>query len=110
MHQSKKSEYELISCCLSLLLPAAQHFEGFDPEGFSLCFCDYKYPEENTVNFIVMNKVSWCALLLKDCLCLVFNWPLYTAVSVEKDCPHRYLSSRHHPGVLLCAELTADKL
>lgn len=35
-----------------------QHFEGFDPEGFSLWFCDYKYPEENTVNYIVMNKVS----------------------------------------------------
>ncbi|CAL5228071.1 g11139 [Coccomyxa viridis] len=32
--------------------------EGFDPEGYSLCFCDYKYPEENTVNFIVMNKVG----------------------------------------------------
>ena len=34
-----------------------QHFEGFDPEGFSIWFLDYKYPEENTVNFIVMNKV-----------------------------------------------------
>ena len=34
-----------------------QHFEGFDPEGFSIWFVDYKYPEENTVNFIVMNKV-----------------------------------------------------
>ena len=39
-------------------VPAAQHFEGFDPEGFSLWFCDYKYPEENTVNYIVMNKVT----------------------------------------------------
>ena len=35
-----------------------QHFEGYDPEGFSIWFLDYKYPEENTVNFIVMNKVS----------------------------------------------------
>lgn len=35
-----------------------QHFEGFDPEGYSLWFCDYKYPEENTVNYIVMNKVT----------------------------------------------------
>lgn len=34
-----------------------QHFEGFDPEGYSIWFCEYKYPEENTVNFIVMNKV-----------------------------------------------------
>ena len=34
-----------------------QHFEGYDPEGFSIWFLDYKYPEENTVNFIVMNKV-----------------------------------------------------
>ena len=39
-----------------------QHFEGFDPEGFSLWFCDYKYPEENTVNYIVMNKVAQAAL------------------------------------------------
>lgn len=44
-------------------ITAAQHFEGFDPEGFSLWFCDYKYPEENTVNYIVMNKVSCSAPL-----------------------------------------------
>ena len=36
----------------------AQHFEGFDPEGYSIWFCEYKYPEENTVNYIVMNKVG----------------------------------------------------
>ena len=41
-------------------LASAQHFEGFDPEGFSIWFCDYKYPEENTVNYIVMNKVCSC--------------------------------------------------
>lgn len=35
-----------------------EHFEGYDPEGFSIWFLDYKYPEENTVNFIVMNKVG----------------------------------------------------
>jgi hypothetical protein len=34
-----------------------QHFEGYDAEGYSMWFLDYKYPEENTVNFIVMNKV-----------------------------------------------------
>ncbi len=44
--------------CAETLLPSVQHFEGFDPEGFSLWFCDYKYPEENTVNYIVMNKVG----------------------------------------------------
>lgn len=36
--------------------------EGFwkmyDPEGYSLWFCDYKYNEENTVTFVTMNKVS----------------------------------------------------
>ena len=40
---------------------AVQHFEGFDPEGYSIYFVDYKYPEENTVNFIVMNKVPLSA-------------------------------------------------
>ena len=34
-----------------------EHFEGFDPEGYSFWFIEFKYPEENTVNFIVMNKV-----------------------------------------------------
>eukprot|EP00250_Pteridium_aquilinum_P007323 c17066_g1_i1 orf=219-1505(+) len=36
--------------------------EGFwkmyDPEGYSLWFCDYKYNEENTVTFVTMNKVG----------------------------------------------------
>lgn len=35
-----------------------QHFEGYDPEGFSIWLCEYKYPEENTVNYITMNKVG----------------------------------------------------
>ena len=34
-----------------------QHFEGYDPEGFSMWMCDYKYNDENTVNYVVMNKV-----------------------------------------------------
>jgi hypothetical protein len=34
-----------------------QHFEGYDPEGFSVWLCEYKYPEENTVNYVTMNKV-----------------------------------------------------
>ena len=38
----------------------AQHFEGYDAEGFSMWFCNYKYDEENTVNFIVMNKARPC--------------------------------------------------
>ncbi|KAK9834888.1 hypothetical protein WJX81_006700 [Elliptochloris bilobata] len=38
--------------------PTQEHFAGYDPEGFSIWFCDYKYPEENTVNYIVMNKVG----------------------------------------------------
>ncbi|KAJ8490980.1 hypothetical protein OPV22_012701 [Ensete ventricosum] len=36
--------------------------EGFcdmyDPKGYSLWFCDYKYNEENTVSFMTLNKVS----------------------------------------------------
>ena len=44
-----------------------QHFEGYDPEGFSIYFIDYKYPEENTVNFIVMNKVRSPSDLLDNC-------------------------------------------
>lgn len=38
--------------------PTNERFPGFDPEGFSIWFCDYKYPDENTVNFVVMNKVG----------------------------------------------------
>ncbi len=41
-----------------------QHFEGYDPEGYVMYFCDYKYPEENTVNYIVMNKVGDSLALL----------------------------------------------
>ncbi|EIE21308.1 glutathione S-transferase [Coccomyxa subellipsoidea C-169] len=37
-------------------IPNSPNNEGFDPEGYSIWFCEYKYPEENTVNFIVMNK------------------------------------------------------
>lgn len=37
----------------------AQHFVGYDPEGYSMWFCDYKYTDENTVNFVVMNKVRF---------------------------------------------------
>ena len=35
----------------------AQHFEGYDPEGFSMWLCEYKYPEENTVTYVVKHKV-----------------------------------------------------
>lgn len=42
---------------------ALQHFEGYDPEGFSMWLCDYKYNDENTVNYVVMNKVSFLKCL-----------------------------------------------
>ena len=57
-----------------------QHFEGYDPEGFSMWWCDYKYPEENTVNFIVMNKVRSCckariAQLFRQHMCTILRLP-----------------------------------
>ncbi|KAI3972823.1 hypothetical protein MKX01_019481 [Papaver californicum] len=33
-------------------------WEMFDPEGYSLWFCDYKYNDENLVSFVTMNKVG----------------------------------------------------
>lgn len=30
----------------------------YDPEGYSLRFCDYKCNDENTVSFVTLNKVS----------------------------------------------------
>nr|XP_043628780.1 elongation factor 1-gamma-like [Erigeron canadensis] len=33
-------------------------WEMFDPEGYSLWFCNYKYNNENTVSFVTMNKVG----------------------------------------------------
>jgi len=33
-------------------------WEMFDPEGYSLWFCDYKFNDENTVTFVTMNKVG----------------------------------------------------
>jgi elongation factor 1-gamma len=33
-------------------------WEMFDPEGYSLWFCDYKFNDENTVTFVTMNKVD----------------------------------------------------
>ncbi|XP_031379853.1 elongation factor 1-gamma-like [Punica granatum] len=33
-------------------------WDMYDPEGYSLWFCDYKYNEENTVTFVTMNKVG----------------------------------------------------
>ncbi|KAK9836681.1 hypothetical protein WJX74_005908 [Apatococcus lobatus] len=38
--------------------PNKEHFAGFDPEGFSIWWCDYKYDDENTINYQVMNKVG----------------------------------------------------
>lgn len=33
-------------------------WDMYDPEGYSLWFCDFKYNEENTVSFVTMNKVG----------------------------------------------------
>ncbi|KAL1301142.1 hypothetical protein HN51_045769 [Arachis hypogaea] len=33
-------------------------WDMYDPEGYSLWFCDYKYQDENTVTFVTMNKVG----------------------------------------------------
>lgn len=33
-------------------------WDMFDPEGYSLWFCDYKYQDENNVSFVTLNKVS----------------------------------------------------
>jgi elongation factor 1-gamma len=33
-------------------------WEMYDPEGYSLWFCEYKYQEENTVSYVTMNKVG----------------------------------------------------
>ncbi|GJP36240.1 hypothetical protein CLOM_g20773 [Closterium sp. NIES-68] len=33
-------------------------WDMYDPEGYSLWFCDYKFNEENTVKFVTLNKVS----------------------------------------------------
>lgn len=68
----------LLVCMLSVFMHAdvvlfVQHFEGYDPEGFSMWLCDYKYNDENTVNYVVMNKVGfWHAL--KACVESKFHW------------------------------------
>ncbi|XP_074296200.1 elongation factor 1-gamma 2-like [Silene latifolia] len=33
-------------------------WDMYDPEGYSLWFCDYKYNEENMVSFVTLNKVG----------------------------------------------------
>eukprot|EP00271_Cylindrocystis_brebissonii_P007679 TRINITY_DN2127_c0_g1_i1.p1 TRINITY_DN2127_c0_g1~~TRINITY_DN2127_c0_g1_i1.p1 ORF type:complete len:464 (-),score=112.20 TRINITY_DN2127_c0_g1_i1:1035-2378(-) len=33
-------------------------WDMYDPEGYSLWFCEYKYQEENQVRFVTLNKVS----------------------------------------------------
>ncbi|XP_058194490.1 elongation factor 1-gamma-like [Rhododendron vialii] len=33
-------------------------WDMYDPEGYSLWFCDYKYNNENTVSFVTLNKVG----------------------------------------------------
>ena len=36
----------------------AGFWDLYDPEGYSLWFCDYKYNDENTVSFVTLNKVG----------------------------------------------------
>eukprot|EP01018_Ginkgo_biloba_P038183 Gb_08439 [translate_table: standard] len=33
-------------------------WDMYDPEGYSLWFCEYKYNDENTVSFVTLNKVT----------------------------------------------------
>uniref|UniRef100_A0A7N0SYA6 Elongation factor 1-gamma n=1 Tax=Kalanchoe fedtschenkoi TaxID=63787 RepID=A0A7N0SYA6_KALFE len=33
-------------------------WDMYDPEGYSLWFCDYKYNDENTFSFVTLNKVG----------------------------------------------------
>ncbi|WVY93165.1 hypothetical protein V8G54_032253 [Vigna mungo] len=33
-------------------------WDMYDPEGYSLWFCDYKYNDENNVSFVTLNKVG----------------------------------------------------
>uniref|UniRef100_A0A7N2L1V6 EF-1-gamma C-terminal domain-containing protein n=1 Tax=Quercus lobata TaxID=97700 RepID=A0A7N2L1V6_QUELO len=33
-------------------------WDMYDPEGYSLWLCDYKYNDENTVSFVTLNKVG----------------------------------------------------
>uniref|UniRef100_A0A0D6QV55 Uncharacterized protein n=1 Tax=Araucaria cunninghamii TaxID=56994 RepID=A0A0D6QV55_ARACU len=33
-------------------------WDKYDPEGYSLWFCEYKYNDENTVSFVTLNKVT----------------------------------------------------
>jgi hypothetical protein len=54
--------FTCISPCLytsfSVQIFLAGFWEMFDPEGYSLWFCDYKHNEENQVTFVTMNKVG----------------------------------------------------
>jgi elongation factor 1-gamma len=38
--------------------PTNEHFEGYDPEGYSVWFIEHKYPQEQTVQFKALNAVS----------------------------------------------------
>ena len=70
-----------------------QHFEGYDPEGFSMWMCDYKYNDENTINYVVMNKVhqqQGCMRLL------VFN------VAATCACVCTYCDLHEYPAQHAC--------
>ncbi|KAI3755157.1 hypothetical protein L1987_54952 [Smallanthus sonchifolius] len=61
--------FAIVVCCLALLFWEHMQalvfidlfigfWEMFDPEGYSLWFCNYKYNDENTISFVTMNKVG----------------------------------------------------
>ncbi|PRQ20602.1 Elongation factor 1-gamma [Rosa chinensis] len=47
-------------------------WDMYDPEGYSLWFCNYNYNDENTVSFVTLNKVGgflqWMDLARKICV------------------------------------------
>lgn len=50
--------------CFLFIIVSCLFVAGFkdmyDPEGYSLWFCDYKYNDEKSVSFVTLNKVGGC--------------------------------------------------
>ncbi|PRQ20557.1 putative translation elongation factor EF1B, gamma chain, glutathione S-transferase [Rosa chinensis] len=49
---------EIDANILRWFIPRIGFWDMYDPEGYSLWFCDYKYNDENTVSFVTLNKVG----------------------------------------------------
>ncbi|BBG96219.1 hypothetical protein Prudu_004966 [Prunus dulcis] len=43
---------------LKVIISMLGFWDMYDPEGYSLWFCEYKYNDENTVSFVTLNKVG----------------------------------------------------